>query len=148
MWKPRFEIASSAREASEWINLPHEDYPLRVSLTESTINLIVEMGNSNISEFLLRSIHSVIMFERNDRGCYRNIPVRVGTHVPPNPIDVPRLMANLLPTLPESRKDLEDFYVEFETIHPFSDGNGRVGGIVIAAMHMLMFRTYLSPFNT
>ncbi len=72
----------------------------------------------------------------NNAGSYRHSNVGVGgkdgvTHVAPPPNMVPQLMGDLFEWL----KDTDDhllvascvFHYEFEFIHPFSDGNGRVG---------------------
>ena len=72
----------------------------------------------------------------NNAGAYRHSNVGVGgadgvTHVAPSPNMVPQLMGDLFDWL----KDTDDhllvascvFHYEFEFIHPFSDGNGRVG---------------------
>jgi Fic family protein len=64
--------------------------------------------------------------------------VKVGKHLAPRPEDVPQLMQNLLleyndQTLitkhPISR--IAKFHLDFETIHPFCDGNGRVGRVLV-----------------
>lgn len=62
--------------------------------------------------------------------------VRVGAHVGANPDFVPGLMRDLLNDYHESnnRYFLESiawFHAEFETIHPFNDGNGRLGRVLI-----------------
>ncbi len=62
--------------------------------------------------------------------------VRVGTHVGANPDFVPGLMSDLLNDYHElnGRYFLESiawFHAEFETIHPFNDGNGRLGRVLI-----------------
>ncbi len=62
--------------------------------------------------------------------------VRVGTHVAPNPKHVPKLLDDLLLTF-EANDDwyfvdnIGYFHVEFERIHPFMDGNGRIGRVLI-----------------
>ncbi len=62
--------------------------------------------------------------------------VRVGTHIPPAPEKIPALVSDLL----ETYRDNSDmymidrvalFHLEFESIHPFNDGNGRVGRVLI-----------------
>lgn len=69
-----------------------------------------------------------------------NNKIRVGHHIPPKAIDVPMLMGNLerymneqLPTevdLPPLIK-IAIIHAQFEIIHPFPDGNGRVGRVLI-----------------
>ena len=47
--------------------------------------------------------------------------------------------------LPISQENLRHWYFDFETIHPFVDGNGRVGGIIIAAATHRQHGIYLAP---
>lgn len=62
--------------------------------------------------------------------------VRVGTHIAPAPEHVHQLLENLLI---DYRSNLDDyfleriakFHLEFERIHPFCDGNGRIGRVLI-----------------
>lgn len=65
---------------------------------------------------------------KNTGKSWRNCGVRVGNHIPPNPRELDRLMdrwhSNLDTMTPE------EAYKCFEEIHPFIDGNGRVGKII------------------
>ena len=66
--------------------------------------------------------------EKNSQGRWRDCNVRVGSHVAPGFSEVPGLMARYLEMFPSM--DPEEAYLEFERIHPFRDGNGRVGKII------------------
>ena len=88
------------------------------------------------SPLALKSALTVPMIERwgrlieptkNANG-FRVYNVRVGAATCPSHEDVPRLMAELIACLPELT--LEKAYLRFEMIHPFADGNGRVGKIL------------------
>lgn len=72
----------------------------------------------------------------NHTGAYRNSNVGIGgkdgvTHVAPPPSQVPKLMNELFKWLQSTDKHALIascvFHYEFEFIHPFSDGNGRIG---------------------
>ena len=64
-------------------------------------------------------------------GSFRNSNVRVGEHVAPQAHMIPELMTQLFGWLKESDEHMLlkscIFHYEFEFIHPFSDGNGRMG---------------------
>jgi Fic family protein len=68
--------------------------------------------------------------------------VRVGTHIAPAPEHVGRLLDNLLADYESSHNEyfldrISRFHLEFERIHPFVDGNGRIGRVLINLQLML-----------
>ena len=89
------------------------------------------------SETDLLNAHKILMKNLlTNAGTYRNSNVGVGgkegvTHVAPPPDFVPQLMNQLFDWLKNSDEHLIVvsciFHYEFEFIHPFSDGNGRIG---------------------
>lgn len=82
-------------------------------------------------------LHSIMgqkgALDREPIGLFRPYQVKVGMHTPPAPKDVPRLMAELLEWLNGSGRAWSAvvssaiLHYQFEFIHPFGDGNGRVG---------------------
>lgn len=69
-----------------------------------------------------------IVEPRTNSGNWRRSWVRVGMSVKASPEDVPRLMENLIDLWNDA--DSDEWYREFEEIHPFGDGNGRCGNIL------------------
>lgn len=99
-----------------------------------------ESGEAITEDFLLR-LHGMLMNGlRDDAGSYRTHSVRiVGSTIPTaNYLSVPRLMTNLITSLSHREEDVirhaADVHAQFEKIHPFSDGNGRVGRLLLHAM--------------
>ncbi len=70
-------------------------------------------------------------------GKYRTVQVYVGNSIPPKPQDVSNEMARLLRWYSTNKRKLHPlvlasyFHTEFEKIHPFVDGNGRVGRLLM-----------------
>lgn len=83
---------------------------------------------------MLQTLHRNVFPDRLDKGTWRTVQNLVGLHVPPPPEQVNRFMEELEnETRIETTDALADWYFDLMTIHPFLDGNGRVGGIVVAA---------------
>lgn len=95
----------------------------------------------DITEEMILKLHGVLMNGiREDAGNYRRHAVRiVGSNVvTANYLKVPVLMESLLKDIRYGEKDRIGFsarvHSRFEQIHPFSDGNGRIGRLILAGM--------------
>jgi len=91
-----------------------------------------------ISERTIKDIHSLVLMDRQaDKGVYRSVPVRVGSFFPCQPYEVPIKMERLMIEYSADMQKLHvieraaAFHLKFETIHPFIDGNGRVGRLLL-----------------
>lgn len=94
-----------------------------------------------IDENLILKLHSILMNAiSSDAGNYRNHAVRImGVFVPTaNYLKIPILMKELVRDIGRKNKDIINHITEihsrFEKIHPFADGNGRVGRLLMTAM--------------
>ncbi|MCL5016121.1 MAG: Fic family protein [Patescibacteria group bacterium] len=94
-----------------------------------------------IDEDIVLKIHGVLMNGvRPDAGVYRNHGVRItGVNLPTaNYVSVPKLMAEIMEQVKKKTEDIiasaAIIHSKFERIHPFSDGNGRVGRLLMNAM--------------
>ena len=97
--------------------------------------------DKKISESFILRLHSILMNGiRKDAGSYRTHAVRiVGANVPTaNYLKVPSLIKKLIKEINREDKDvisrIAHIHSKFEKIHPFGDGNGRVGRLIIQAM--------------
>lgn len=95
----------------------------------------------NADEALILKLHSMLMNGiQEDAGCYRNHGVRIaGAHVPTaNYLKIPDLMTRLSREIQAGERDVlahaARIHSRFEQTHPFSDGNGRVGRLLMNAM--------------
>ena len=79
----------------------------------------------------------VLADKKEDRGLYRRVPVKImgAVHEPVQPYLIVPQMERLLENYKTSDEDfvtkLARFHLEFEGIHPFIDGNGRTGRLLI-----------------
>lgn len=88
----------------------------------------------------IKAIHSLVLINRpEDKGVYRRIPVTIaGAYTEPvQPYLIEPKMEDLLSENEERKKTMHPieriarFHLEFEGIHPFIDGNGRTGRLVL-----------------
>ena len=92
------------------------------------------------SEYIIKNIHSLVLMDRpEDKGTFRRIPVRImgAFHEPPQPYMVEPMMNELLLNHSQRKNKMHLveavalFHLDFEGIHPFIDGNGRTGRLLI-----------------
>lgn len=88
----------------------------------------------SMTHYSLQLMHRMITHSQPDlspseKGQYRRVQVYVGDHIPPAPMLVMGLMDNFLSDFMEM--DPIDAHIRFETIHPFIDGNGRTGRMLM-----------------
>lgn len=93
-----------------------------------------------LSEKVIMDIHSIVLMDKpQDKGVYRRVPVRImgAVHIPPQPWEVPIQMEQLIIAYNNTMKDMHPieraalFHIRFEGIHPFIDGNGRTGRLLL-----------------
>ena len=94
--------------------------------------------NEPLSERIIKQIHFLVLVgNRDDRGVYRKVPVRImgAKHEPVQPYMIEPKMEELLKSFMEGEEHiitkLARFHIEFEGIHPFIDGNGRTGRLLV-----------------
>lgn len=108
---------------------------------------------SRLREHEIRSIHTLVLMDKpEDRGVYRRAPVTiVGAFTEPvQPYMIAPKMEELLRLNEERKKTMHPveriarFHLEFEGVHPFIDGNGRTGRLV---MNLELIRSGYLPIN-
>jgi len=101
---------------------------------------VVEKSKAALSLKLILSWHKTLLSHIDDKiaGRFRSGKewVRVGNHLGANPAFVTTLVQELVDRYKKDKTSyfidaIADFHAEFETIHPFVDGNGRMGRVLI-----------------
>ena len=106
------------------------------------IDLVIENATSMLTEGFIKELHRVLKNGTSDSrkswfvvGDYKKLPNEVGGRDTTSPEDVAVEMKHLLADYNADKKktfeEIIDFHYRFERIHPFQDGNGRVGRLIL-----------------
>jgi Fic family protein len=106
------------------------------------IDLIIDRAEEKLSESMIKELHRLLKSGTSDSrkswfnvGEYKKLPNEVGGMDTCPPEEVHRRMKALLSDYHTKKEktleDLIDFHHKFERIHPFQDGNGRVGRLIL-----------------
>ena len=106
------------------------------------IDLVIDRAEEKLTESLVKELHSILKSGTSDSrkewfavGEYKRIPNEVGESETTAPERVHKEMKALLYEYNAKKKktfeDIVDLHQRFEAIHPFQDGNGRVGRLVM-----------------
>ena len=106
------------------------------------IDLIIDKANLNITENLIKQLHFILKNGTTDSrknwfvvGDYKKFPNEVGGRVTTSPEKVEDEVKSLIEWYNNIKNktlnDIIEFHYRFEYIHPFQDGNGRVGRLLM-----------------
>lgn len=112
------------------------------------VDYIIDHAAAPLSERLIRHLHATLKRGTSDAakswfavGAYKRLPNEVGGEATTEPAKVGAALRDLLRAYSSKAavtlEDILDFHYRFEAIHPFQDGNGRVG-------RLLMFKECLA----
>lgn len=105
------------------------------------IDLIIDRTDERLSESMIKQLHRMLKEGTSDSrkdwfavGDYKRLPNEVGGNETTAPENVHREMKSLLSDYSSKKQksfeDIIDLHQRFECIHPFQDGNGRVGRLI------------------
>ena len=106
------------------------------------VDYVIDQAASPLSEGIIKKLHRILKTGTSDSvndwfavGGYKRLPNEVGGRKTTLPEDVAREIRRLFdaysPRSAHSLEEIVDFHVSFERIHPFQDGNGRVGRLIM-----------------
>ena len=106
------------------------------------IDMIIDRAKLSLTEKIIKELHLILKNGTSDSrkdwfavGNYKKLPNEVGGMETALPEEVANKMNKLLSEYNNKEEknfeDILDFHVKFERIHPFQDGNGRVGRLIM-----------------
>ena len=94
-------------------------------------------SNEDFSESFIKNLNEIINRDIKNAEGYRNVQVFIqgSEHIPPEPQKIPNLMMYYIYNYNHDEQNIFNkiarYHIEFERIHPFEDGNGRMGRLLI-----------------
>ncbi len=106
------------------------------------VDMIIDDANKKLTEKFIKELHRTLKNGTSDSrlpwfavGEYKKVPNEVGGEQTVQPEEVDKKMAELIAKYNSIESptfdDILDFHYRFEKIHPFQDGNGRVGRLIL-----------------
>ena len=106
------------------------------------IDMIITQAKYQLSEKFIKELHRTLKSGTSDSrldwfavGDYKRMPNEVGGKetTPPEQVadEIKKLLAEYNAVKEKTLEEIIDFHVRFESIHPFQDGNGRVGRLIM-----------------
>ena len=145
-FKPKFYWVGNYLTDAERINRPHiKAEGERENRIKETINLINELSGINSFTFEdALNIQNSLLKENNWRGIepgLRKHPIIISkannaNESTPDYNQLKELVDQMFPVTTMPREHLLEWYKQIQTIHPFSDLNGRVFGIIVSVLNM------------
>ena len=129
---------------------PFKDYLEAQNHAEAFRYILTVLSKTKrIQQDDILKLHSIVLKGINDAfaGRYRNVPVRIGGSrvILPNPMKVSGLMEDFITYLNNEKDPLQKAimaHFKFVSIHPFVDGNGRIGRLL---MNLILLQNGLWP---
>lgn len=148
-----YETNTVAPDDSRLVSTPADDV-VETANHFRAVDLIIDQATRRVSENMLKRLHLILKNGTSDSrkewsnvGGYKKLPNEVGGKLTTPPSEVQDAMRELLERYNAIEQpeldDIMDFHVQFENIHPFQDGNGRVGRLI---MFKECLRTGNMPF--
>lgn len=121
-----FEVSAKPREIYEAINHKY------------AINYVLNHLDEDLSEKMIKDLAILINKNISEISGYRTVPVRIrgAEHVPPAPAQIPQQMMYFVYNYNHTEYSdifhkLAETHIQYERIHPFEDGNGRTGRLIL-----------------
>lgn len=121
-----FKVTAMPREIYEAINHKY------------AINYVLNHLEDDLSEKMIKDIAIQINKNISEISGYRKVPVRIkgAEHIPPEPSQVPQLMMYFVynynhTSYSDIFQKIAEMHLQYERIHPFEDGNGRTGRLIL-----------------
>ena len=123
-------------------NITNVDDIIETSNHFKLVDYMIEVADKTLSENMIKEFHKILKTGTSDErktwfnvGEYKALANEVGGNETSKPEDVEKNMTDLLQWYNSLERvtveDIVEFHSKFEKIHPFQDGNGRVGRIIM-----------------